>query len=223
MRPTQAEGGVNVTGSSSLTGQDCAWLCIFAAANARRSPKIRDHNQAQWGRIAEIVRDLATAHGMDPSSDVPVTFSGIRGKDRVASLSWVEDLAVHPLQRFLVPEVFAFSEVIARKPLRVLCTETRPGFITSDAPVSIHNEQTRYPILAAAETEVTLPLSPNQMAVWRDWPPVEGNPGDIYLDAPLPLVDRLNRRTRAYSHEKFVVQRNETKDEWFPEADPSGS
>jgi hypothetical protein len=99
----------------------------------------------------------------------------------------------------------------------VLNTNAVTGFITSDNPVTffeaaVYNLPPLHgtPALKYASTETTMPISPQQMLLLS-----RGSPGISYIDIPDPLVAELNRRTRAYCENHFVVSQDYLDPYWL--------
>jgi len=63
--------------------------------------------------------------------------------------------------------------------------------------------------------EISLPISPRQIALSTH------TPMDLYIGVPVQIVDELNRRTRFYADEYFVVRKNATKAIWFDKETPT--
>jgi hypothetical protein len=196
-----------------LDGQDRAWLGMFAAAKFSRTPKNRAHTRSTWGHMADVVEDLARAHGKDSSGEIPVFMKGFKGTEMRTSLRRLREIEAHPLQRMLVPAVFGMSDHLARMPLLVLHNAGSPGFVTSDAPVVLFNPTARMPGLGHPDTEVTLPLSPHHMAIWTRQFAADRN--GYYIDVDSDMVDILNRRTLYFCDKEFVAQADSVRDEWF--------
>ena len=196
-----------------LDGQDLAWLCIFAAAKFFRTPKNRAHTLATWGRMAELVEDLAMGNGGDPNREIPVTMKGMEGKEMTTSLRRLREIEAYPMQSMLMPAVLAMSERLARLPALILHNDSVPGFVTSDAPVALFNPSARMPGLGHSDTEVTLPLSPQHMAIWSNQFTPERN--GFYVDVDMEMVDLMNRRTIYFCDSQFVAQQGVSRAEWF--------
>jgi hypothetical protein len=196
-----------------LDGQDRARLCMFAATKFSRTPKSRAHTRATWGHMADVLEDLAKGSGKDPSSEIPVFMKGFKGTEMKTSLRRLREIEAHPLQRMLVPAVFAMSDQLARMPLLVLHNEATPGFVTSDAPVVLFNMTARMPGLGHPDTEVTLPLSPRHMAIWSRQFKTERT--GYYIDVDMDMVDIMNQRTIYFCDKEFVTQTSSVRAEWF--------
>jgi hypothetical protein len=102
--------------------------------------------------------------------------------------------------------------------MAIICTKTKPGFISSDAPLVWYDPCSakrpllhRSPGLIHDTIEVTLPISPQQLLV-ISW----NNNLKGYIDADDEIqVDRLNLRTWFFCDKYFVVIENTKKDFWL--------
>jgi hypothetical protein len=102
--------------------------------------------------------------------------------------------------------------------MAILCTKTKPGFISSDAPLvwyDPHSNKRPFPYnspgLIYDTIEVTLPISPQQLIFISRNDNIEG-----YIDIDDETqIDRFNLRTWYYCKEYFVVNKNIKKDSWF--------
>jgi uncharacterized protein DUF4238 len=186
---------------------------MFAAAKFFRTPKNRAHTRATWGHMVDVVEDLAKSNGKDPTGEVPVFMKGLEGREMKTSLGRLREIEAQPLQRMLVPAVFAMSDQLARMPVLVLHNEATPGFVTSDAPVVLFNPTARMPGLGHPDTEVTLPLSPHHMAIWSRQ--FAGERNGYYVDVDTDMADVMNRRTLYFCDKEFVAQTRAVRNEWF--------
>ena len=130
----------------------------------------------------------------------------------------VRKLANQPLQQIMAPMVRAQVTHYMSMNLAIFCTETKPEFITSDAPLVWYDPDSakrpplyRAPGLIYDTIEVTLPISPKQLIFisWKD--NLEG-----YIDIKNEIaINRLNLRTWYYCDEFFIVSENTKKDFWL--------
>ena len=130
----------------------------------------------------------------------------------------VRKLANQPLQQTMAPMVRAQVTHYMSMNMAVICTETKPAFMTTDAPLVRYDPDSakrpplnRAPGLIYDTIEVTLPISPNQLLFisWKD--NLEG-----YIDINEEIdIDRLNLRTWYFCDEYFVVNDNTKKDFWL--------
>jgi hypothetical protein len=144
--------------------------------------------------------------------------------DEDVPMEHLRSLAAQPVQHTLIQSTLTDSKMLGAMPMRIYCTDSAPGFITSDAPFVLVNPDLqathfgRSPGLGQPGAEASLPLSPRKMIVWAR--SLNPDPDELYRDAEPPLVDELNRRTRWHCEKHFVVQRNVTKDYWFERGEP---
>lgn len=137
----------------------------------------------------------------------------------------VEQLATNPVPALLISGMQQMLPVLTQFNLSILTTSSEPGFITSDAPCAVFDPEAHrrpWPYNAVGlmypTVEITLPLAPNALALFTRKELIG------YVPAPASIVDDLNRRTRAYADEYFIVNKNEVRPIWFdlgspPEAD----
>jgi hypothetical protein len=125
-------------------------------------------------------------------------------------------MAERPLQTMLAATIKAEVPQLAQLDLLVLTTNDEVGFITSDNPCSwvdpeIHKRPPFYQTvgLAYPSIEISLPVSPRQAIL------LQRQGGTGHCVAPDRLVDEINRRTRAYCTEYFVVNTKTTRPIWF--------
>jgi len=199
-------------------------LCAFVAAMDARTTARRDHHKAQWGKSVELMdrmqekiknftpeeREQARRRSRIEKtlSDNSVTLSGEE----------VRRIASQPVQEMLTATINTLAPRLLAMDMVVIETNTEPGFITSDNPCVWFDPEAykrppmfQTPGLGYETTEITLPISPNQMLIFRQklrFP-------ELYTLLPLNVVDELNRRTRFNAYEYFVVNSNTKKDWWF--------
>lgn len=206
-----------------LSDSDHIIIRAFIAATQARSRLQRDHWQDQWQGVLEDMEALREA--MEKASPeqrkAMSSISKLNSGSETLGEADVRSLAERPLQHTLVPLMQQQVVLLAPMTLTILCTNSEPGFITSDAPcVWFDPEAYKRPFpfdspgLMYDTIEITLPVSPFQLAVLsrRDLQP--------YLDIPDHLVDEFNRRTRAHCQEEFVVRRDLTRPAWFDLGSP---
>ena len=110
--------------------------------------------------------------------------------------------------------VNALTSHFLKMKMAILCTEKTPGFITSDSPCVLYDPEVhkrpplqQAPGLKYPTTEVTLSISPKQAMLLTNY----NYSG--YHDTTDADVDEINRLTRYFSYEHFLVNRN-TKEEY---------
>src|SRR5207249_4711019 len=132
----------------------------------------------------------------------------------------VRQLVSAPLQHTLVGFIREQMRILPQMQLTILCTTMEPGFITSDVPCVWWDPEARnrpFPFdgvgLLFPTLEITLPISPQQMAVLTHRPLERGS---VYVDLEEErFFYELNRRTRAHCEDHFVVARNVTRPVWY--------
>jgi hypothetical protein len=127
-------------------------------------------------------------------------------------------MALEPMQQLLAPMVNALTPLLFKMDVVVVETDSSPGFISSDHPCVWFDPEAykrppafQSPGLMYPSTEISLPISPNQMLIFkREFEALRG-----YARVKETIVDQLNRRTRFSAHEFFIVNSNMKKEQWF--------
>ncbi|MGM0652618.1 MAG: DUF4238 domain-containing protein, partial [Bacillota bacterium] len=194
-------------------------ILAFIAATFSRTKQQRNHLKDQWGELADLGQGMkdgilkaSPEHREKMASVGRLTSDGKKG----LSLSEVKEIANQPMQKMLYISIKVQLELFLPMNLSFLLTENSPGFITSDAPCVWFDPEAykkpafyRLPGVADRNIEITLPLSPNIMALlsWRSC--------DTYINLDGKDVDNLNRRTRVHADEYIVVNCNYVNETWF--------
>lgn len=194
----------------------------FIAASFSRSKLQRDNLKEQWRRIAKFAEDMKKQfEKLSPLERQMASPMGISSGKEGLSLEDAKRLATNPLQETLPVSIDVQVELLLPMNLCILCTDDDPGFITSDAPCVWWDSESykrpamfRSPGLIYPTIEITLPISPNQLAL-LSWFDLKG-----YIDIPCDILDDYNRRTRYFSQESFIVKRNYKKDIWLDPGKP---
>ena len=196
---------------TALTVEEHVEVCAFMAVMHSRTPYQIDHIRSEWESVSEMGRRFQSA--IDSGLRVPTSLPGTGPS---LSLEQVQELATAQRGEFVWPLVRSQLPVLTRMNLSVLTTEDPVGFIKSDAPCAWFDPQAylrpphmQSPALAYETVEITLPTSPSQMLTltWRL------QPGRIPIEQR--MLAEMNRRTRFYAQEHFIVRRNLIKPEWF--------
>jgi hypothetical protein len=194
-------------------------LCLFVAAAHARTPASREHWREQWRRPLKIMDDLAerikgmTEEEKRAMARVPSLSS--KG-DRSLSHEQVRQLVEKPLQALLFPQMVTIGRLLTKIDGVVLETNDEVGFITSDHPCvwldpEGHKRPPLYraPALMYETIGISFPLSPRQCLLLNR----VGANG--YVEASKLLVQEMNRRTRFFCEDHFVVRKNKTEPIWF--------
>lgn len=178
----------------------------------------RDHLKDQWGHVVELMDHMKESmEKATPEQRKNMTTIGsLSNGGPSLSEQEVKGIAENPLQQLLLPTIQVEANLLFKMNLKILYTENSLGFITSDSPCvwfdpEVHTRPLMFqsPGLMYPKIEVTLPISPKQLAL------ISWSSGNTYLKIPDAIVDEINRRTRFHCEENFVVQKNITKPEWF--------
>jgi hypothetical protein len=170
--------------------------------------------QQQWGHALSVAEDLQQA--LDRMSaehrrqySPPTMIGETTGPS--LTLDEVKKLADTPIQHMLPTIIEEEVPVLARMNLVVFTTEDDIGFVTSDHPCARFDPERprRPPSLESPTIEVTMPISPNSLALlcWADLPP--------YKEMTPFEVGNANRLQQMNCDKSFVVRRNVTNPVWF--------
>jgi hypothetical protein len=205
--------------NAPFTAEDKLVICAFIAAMHMRTRAQRNHWQSQLGDILKYADAMHDAMmQMEPARRQEIGNWWIPSSRRqFLSDKELKTFADSPLQQILIPFIPRETALLMPLTLSILTTNAEPGFITSDAPcVWFDSEAYKRPFphngpgLAFDTIEITMPVSPQQMAL------LSRRPLRSYIHlTDDELVDDLNRRTRFYCDEYFIVRRNATKPIWF--------
>ena len=197
-----------------LNSEEKVWFCAFIAAMHFRTRAQRNAFQQQWGHTLDVAEDLQRALATMTPEQLQKhrpqrSLGGTRGQS--LTIDDVKKLAKEPIQRMLPSIIEADLPVLARMNLSIFTTEDDIGFITSDHPCVrfIPGGDRRPPMLHARRIEVTMPVSPNSLALlcWADVSAYEkGTPAEL---------DNANRHQQIACDEYFIVRRNATKAVWI--------
>lgn len=212
-----------ITKRKDLSLENRIIVLAFMAASFSRTRLQRDHVKGQWREALDLMEEMdrfveqATSEQLENLAALHVPSDGPK-----LSMSEVKRLAENPLQETLISYIVTQTELFFPMNLRILCTENDPGFITSDAPCVWYDPEAynrsafyRSPGLMFPKIEITLPISPGYMA-FLTW----STKINTYIDVPDRVVDELNRRTRFFAEQYFVVRRQITKPIWFDPGKP---
>ena len=206
----------------ALSTADLAHVAIFVAAMHSRTPRLRDHIRETWQQAVDIGENMQAAMAKKTSAEriahakiIPPPSS----RDQPSmSLEQVKEIVRQPLKHSFAPYMRATARFLSRMQMCVATTTGNDEFITSDAPCVVFDPEAykrppmyRSPGLARKSVEITMPLSPRQLAIYRWW----GLPHNSYRECPPELVAELNRRTQFHADQYIVSNRKETKDYWF--------
>jgi hypothetical protein len=189
-----------------------------------RTKARREHTAKDWGRMVTLVDNMRErAKTFTPeeraSAQRVAEINRIVSRDSpTISEEEVRRVAAQPMQEMLWATIQALAPLLMMMDMAIVETSTWPGFITSDHPCVWFDPEAykrpplyQVPALMFESTEISLPLSPQQMLIFkRNFGSVRG-----YIDVQEYVVDELNRRTRFRAHEFFIVSSNEKKARWF--------
>ena len=205
----------------SLSAADQFEVFAFIAAMHSRTPKQRDHWKEQWQGILDDMKSMRDQmRKMTPEQRKAMPPSIGSGGPSMG-IEEVEQLATNPVPALLISGMQQMLPALMQFNLSILTTSSEPGFITSDAPCALFDPEVhRRPFpynaigLMYPTVEISLPIGPSALAL------LTRKELTGYVPVPMPIVDDLNRRTRAYSSEYFVVDKNEVRSIWFDMGSP---
>jgi hypothetical protein len=182
---------------------------------------IRDHHARFWNQVQDMMEELdedikkegAIADRRLGAPPVSVPSGGPS-----MTLDEVRKITASPMEHTLLPYIQAEFPLLLRMRCIILCTDSDPGFITSDNPVVWYDPEAhklpplyRSPSFSCPQLQITFPLSPTQMLLL-----VHGRAGfDRYISVDEKVVREANRTTRAYCANEFVVRRNTIDPDWL--------
>jgi hypothetical protein len=174
----------------------------------------RNAFRRQWGHALTVATDLQQAlDAMTPEQrrhHRPARFLG-ETTGPALRIDDVKKLFDQPIQQMFVTIIQETLPVLARMNLVIFTTDDDIGFNTSDHPYVWFDPDggRRRPALQSRSIEVTMPVSPNSLALmcWESLP--------NYKDMTPFEVDQANRLQQMACDEHFVVRRNAAKDVWF--------
>lgn len=216
-----------------LDQQEHLALCTFVAAMDARTKARREHTSKEWGKVQELIDNMhERAKTFTPEEWEQVNQRAkfdkiLAGNSPSMSEEEVRKIVAKPMQEMLGSIITALTPLLLMMDLVIVETNQSPGFITSDNPCIWFDPEAykrppifQVPALMFESTEIRLPLSPQQMLIFkREFKALRG-----YEQVTDSAVDELNRITRFSAHEFFIVNSNEKKSVWFdPGTEPEDS
>jgi hypothetical protein len=207
-----------------VNDDDRAILAVFVAANLSRTVKQRNHLRGQFGRILKI-GDQLTQHMRTKQKELPPadfaayarSYSPPGNRENELSIDAIKELHANPLQHFMWPQIQARSSDLYEMTLTLMTTTDETGFVTSDAPTVVRRfglEDIPFHLrpvsFLAGNTEVSMPVSPDVMAVFHLR---HGAPE--YFSLSKSHVDESNEVACYYADKEIVVRRDEKPERWY--------
>jgi len=187
----------------NLTPLQRTKLAIFTAAMMGRSKKQGDQWLGQWLEHVEKVKRMEEMFEVTEPSLSQKLEQGLENSHA--------ELVINTIK--------AAAPVLSGMTLTILTTNDSDGFITSDAPAVMYNPKAhrlppfyRSPGLLQPDVEVSLPLSPQELALYCHQPL-------RYLYTPISndVLDEVNRTTYFFAQEEFISRKGNTNEKWFEE------
>lgn len=197
-----------------LSVENISQIILFVATMMYRTKMRRNKEKEHWNYALKVMDDIAKKIKRNPIK--PLSQPQSSNFENYLSHEEVRKIAQEPIQNALPVAAKVVAEILAQMSIHILCTENTPGFITSDNPCIMFDPlyTSEYIGLGCPSIEVTLPISPKQLAIFF-WGDREQPPEYAYTIVKDEVVDEFNRRTRFFSEEYFVVNENTKKDLWF--------
>jgi len=200
----------------SLDPGDRAIVCAFMAAIQARTKLNRESLRNMWKSPLEQMERMR-ARIKTASEQEKRHMAALSGPSDPSKLGFhfeeVKEFVEKPLQTWLPATMNAAVPLLCALDFVILTTDDQVGFITSDNPCVWFDPQAykrppmyRQPALMYESIEITLPVSPKQCILLNR----QGING--YRKVP---PDVMNRRTRFFADESFVVHKNIKRDIWF--------
>jgi hypothetical protein len=204
-----------ISGKHGLDQQDRAYLAAFMATMHSRTDPVANGLQEAWSKIGEMVKNMEDVirrgdAAKFPRISPPGEGSPISSADTAYLVENVRPLAVESALETAAPIIWRMSLAFVEAPKGSF-------FVTSDNPC-VWFDPTAYrrgPFdrgvgLAMKDIEITMPISPEVVAIVTHNPDARG-----YMRLTDAQVQELNRRTVAFCDEKFVSQSRATLPSWF--------
>ncbi|WP_441281065.1 DUF4238 domain-containing protein [Tardiphaga sp. 862_B3_N1_1] len=198
-------------------------LTAFVAAMHSRTPSRRDHHMAFWNEVLEMGEQLesrmktATLAERERAASASIATRNHRSM----SLDDVRKITSSPMEHTLGPHMAAELPLLIQMRCRVLCTSSKIGFISSDAPVVWFDPEWhkkpplfRSPSFSDPQLEITLPVSPSQALIFTHGL-IDRERPISYVDIPDHAVTEINRRTRFLCDKEFISRTQTTESRWF--------
>jgi hypothetical protein len=196
-----------------LSDADRGLLCVFSAMTFVRTKSERESFLKFYTGLHDMTVSMEEQHKAEP----------VASSMTAAYKKYGHHVAIGHSIQTIVEALFAMN-------LAIFVAPDGEAFITSDEPCVWHNPQAhkfppmlRSPGLAQQDIEITLPISPQFLALfsWNKWnermtldPEFLEALGHC-APAPKAIVDELNRRTRGLCREYFVTRDGKTEPIWF--------
>lgn len=209
---------------SSLDKNELVILTTFIAASHARTKSQLLHTSDQWRLPLERMNDMAESMKTATTEEKRsmASYSSVSSSNDNKSLSHeqVKQMVEDPVGTTMIPMISAVAPLIANLDMAILCTDTSPGFITSDSPCVWFDPLSytrppmyRAPALMYETIEITMPVSPTECILLNR----QGITG--YMNVDIDVVNDLNRRLRFHASEHYIVNKEHVNDMWFDEGE----
>lgn len=202
----------------ALEKLEIAAVTAFMAAQLCRTPAYRDAQREMLTQAIEPGERLLEFAKKNPDARYP---AAVPGDGPAFTLEQMKALHDFPLQLMAPPLIIGLMQIFAQMNLVVLHTDDEVGFVTSDQPCTLYNPllhlvppayRNIVPIVNRA-VEVTLPLTPNHLALLTMDPHLHGIRNLTAENKD--VVNGANQLTCSNCHKEFVVRRNHLERKWL--------
>lgn len=203
----------------------------FIAAMHGRTRSFRDHHREQWRRVLDTGEELEESmKKRTPEERRRIGRTALKSDGPGITMDQVRRVVEMPIQTLMPAVLSAEVPIMSQMVMTIYCTDSKPGFITSDSPVVWFDPESvnRPPLWAGPalmyETiEITMPLSPRHLiAIHHDQPMSRGIKPVKYVDAWDETVKRMNMRTVFHADDSVVCAQDAYDDQWRIRASPVG-
>ncbi len=194
--------------NESISREDEIKIIIFISAMLHRTKLCEENEKDLWEHILKVTDNMKARSTNSRSSMLEPIIK--RDNEFVLTHEDVKRIAAQPLPNLLPSATNATIEILSKMNLYILTTTSVPGFITSDHPCVLFDPTIEHVALGSPTVEVTFPISP-QLGIFFTWRHIQQK----YIEITESMIDEINRRTRFFCYEYFVVNKNIKKDIWF--------
>lgn len=213
----------------ALKEEDKFIICAIIAAMHARTKSQRDHWSKQWGETkGKMEKMMEWAKTLPPEKKKALAVERPAGSVKELNYEEINKLTSDPMQHMLLPSISTTASLLYKVKNDIVIFETTDslGFLTSDAPCVWFDPEAykrppmmQVPGLLFPTTEIRFPVSPTQMIILQ-----QHGENRYIKGVPTKIVDEMNRLTRFYAAEYFIVKKNVKKDIWFdPGVEPEDS
>jgi hypothetical protein len=187
-----------------LTLEDRKTISLFIATMFVRTKLQRDEQKEIWKEL------------LDSANELPIEQSAYI--KNTLQYRQIEQLHKQPMPFHIFHFVNFAMPFLIRMNCKIMETQTKPGFITSDNPCLWFDpaifgigQPNLFFGLGHPELEIILPISPSQIISLKQ----QGPDGYISIDSYPEAVDELNKLVVGFSEKFIVLNQSRYKKHWF--------